>query len=125
METEKMSQFLMALKGDSSGTGYKKYRNLTMAYEQRTRLMNKCVKAAHALGYNTGVRVGTVYKEWPVMVIELPYKKNERTGYHEVAWHVSREDYKATGRIYYKEWDGSDTVEKYRRVMEYVRVYAA
>lgn len=67
-------------------------------YYLRERALLRVHQRALWLGFPVGYRIDPQEPDWPVFFVELP------TG--QVSWHM---------QAFPREWDGHDSVEKYRR----------
>lgn len=67
-------------------------------YEVRERLIYRALYLAQRAGHQIGFRFDPTEPQWPVAYIKLPEG--------QVSWHMLQ---------FPEEWDGHDTVEKYRR----------
>jgi hypothetical protein len=74
-------------------------------YPVRYNLVMQALAKAGAVGLKAGFRNDPEHPEWPVAYIELP------TG--QVSWHMPQHEI---------EWDGHDTVEKYKRIDDYSQI---
>jgi hypothetical protein len=81
-----------------------KIRENDADYGKRYPLVLEAIALAVRAGFPVGFRIDPAEPEWPVAFIELP------TG--QVSWHLPQHP---------TAWDGHDTEEKYRRVLEFCK----
>lgn len=91
------------------------YGDIDDVYAERNFLVASLARIAASKGYRVGISKDSDAEEgWSnVIYIDLP------TG--QVSWHVHEREMFLFDFLpeYNEEWDGHDTVEKYRRVLTY------
>lgn len=82
------------------------------AYAERDKCLALLTKMAQKLGLETGIRIDDLDPSWPIVYIDLP------SG--QVSWHIQESELSWFTHLssYSRDWDGHNTEEKYRRVLE-------
>lgn len=83
---------------------------LDAIYEERHVLVMVLVRLAQQVGWPVGVRYHDVDPLWPVVYIETPKG--------QVCFHLPADEIPGDLGLHDKEWDGTDSATKYRRLSQ-------